>query len=58
MSRDRCTHAGLEKKGVHSKGYYFGNKLRSKKESLYLDEISVLCRHLLDGSYINKMKCL
>ena len=31
MCRDRCTHAALEK-GIHSKGYCFGNKLRSKKK--------------------------
>ena len=50
MRRDHCTHAALEK-GVHSKGYCFGNKLRSRKESLYLDEVSVLCLHLHDGSF-------
>ena len=58
MRRDHCTHAALEK-GVHSKGYCFGNKLRSRKESLYLDEVSVLCLHLHDGSFkTKKMKYL
>ena len=51
MCRDRCTRAGLEKKRCSLKELMFGIKSSTKKESLCLGDIYVLCLYIDDGSF-------